>query len=126
MPLPFSAFAEDAAESVPLVSPLPSAANFRDRFGRKFRCKLLMRHVAAVAGGGGEATRMRFPEEFRNDVHDEMLRHARRTVQRDWPAMRRRAGLNEALFDRSNSPLVALITRTSEENTNGRSPPLSI
>jgi hypothetical protein len=59
-----------------------------------------------------------FPEGFRNDVHDQMLRNARRTVQRDWPAMRRRAGLNEALFDRSNSPLVALITRTSEENTN--------
>src|SRR5260221_5657368 len=66
-----------------------------------------------------------FPEGFRNDIHDEMLRHARRTVQSDWPAMRRRAGLNEALFDRSNSPLVAMIRRTSEENTDGRSLPLS-
>ena len=66
-----------------------------------------------------------FPGDFREQVHNEMLRHARRTVQRDWPAMRRRAGLNETLFDRSNSPLVALITLTSEENTNERSLPLS-
>src|SRR5260370_7850979 len=39
--------------------------------------------------------------------------------------MRRRAGVNEALFDRSNSPLVALIKRTSEESSSGRSHPLS-
>jgi hypothetical protein len=39
--------------------------------------------------------------------------------------MRRRAGLNETLFDRSNSPLVALIIRTSEEDSSGRSHPLS-
>jgi hypothetical protein len=45
MPLPFSACVEDAAESFPLVSPLPAAANFRDRFGWEFRRKLLMRHV---------------------------------------------------------------------------------
>jgi hypothetical protein len=32
MPLPFPAFAEDAAQSFPLVSALPSAANLRDRF----------------------------------------------------------------------------------------------
>jgi Protein of unknown function (DUF4239) len=66
-----------------------------------------------------------FPEEFREQVHDEMLRSTRRTIQRDWPAMQRRAGLNETLFDRSNSPLVALITLTSEENGSGRSLPLS-
>ncbi len=39
--------------------------------------------------------------------------------------MRHRAEVNETLFDRSNSPLVALITRTSEENSSGRSLPLS-
>jgi hypothetical protein len=66
-----------------------------------------------------------FPKDFREDVHNEMLRYARRTIQRDWPAMRRRAGLNETLFDRSNSPLVALITRASEENSSGHSLPLS-
>jgi hypothetical protein len=66
-----------------------------------------------------------FPEEFREQVHDEMQRSTRRTIQRDWPAMRRRAGLNETLFDRSNSPLVALITLTSEENSSGHSLPLS-
>src|SRR5262249_31014059 len=31
-----------------------------------------------------------FPEEFREEVHREILRYARRAVQRDWPAMRRR------------------------------------
>lgn len=66
-----------------------------------------------------------FPKQFREDVHNEMLRHARRTIQRDWPAMKRRAGLNETLFDRSNSPLVALITRTAEETTSGHSLSLS-
>jgi hypothetical protein len=39
--------------------------------------------------------------------------------------MRRRAEVNETLFDRSNSPLVALITRISEKNGSGRSLPLS-
>jgi len=66
-----------------------------------------------------------FPDEFREHVHNEILRYARRVVQSDWPAMRRRAGVNETLFDRSNSPLVALITRTSEESSSGRSHPLS-
>ena len=66
-----------------------------------------------------------FPGEFRDKVHDEMLRHARRTIQREWPAMRRRVGLNEILLDRSNSPLVALITLTSQENSSGRSLPMS-
>jgi hypothetical protein len=66
-----------------------------------------------------------FPDEFREEVHREILRYARRAVQRDWPAMRRRTGVNETLFERSNSPLVALLTRTSEENGSGRSLPLS-
>jgi hypothetical protein len=66
-----------------------------------------------------------FPGEFRDKVHDEMLRHARRTIQRDWPAMRRRVGLNEILLDRSNSPLVALITLASQENSSGRPLPMS-
>lgn len=66
-----------------------------------------------------------FPDEFREEVHREILRYARRVVQRDWPAMRRRAGVNETLFERSDSPLVALITRTSQENGSGRSLPLS-
>ena len=66
-----------------------------------------------------------FPEGFRDEIHKEMLRNARRTVQSDWPAMRRRTDVNETMFDRSNSPLVALITRISEENSNGRSLPLS-
>jgi hypothetical protein len=65
------------------------------------------------------------PEGFRNEVHKEILRYARRVVQRDWPAMRRRADVNETMLERSNSPLVAMITRTSEENSNGRSLPLS-
>jgi len=66
-----------------------------------------------------------FPEKLREEVHSEILRYARRAVQRDWLAMRRRAEVNETLFDRSNSPLVALITRISEENGSGRSLPLS-
>ena len=33
--------------------------------------------------------------------------------------------MNETLFDRSNSPIGALITRTSQENSSGRSLPLS-
>jgi len=66
-----------------------------------------------------------FPKDFQDEVHNEMLRYGRRVVQRDWPAMRRRAGLNETLLDRSNSPLVALIARVSEENRSGRSLPLS-
>src|SRR5262249_14532986 len=53
------------------------------------------------------------PHEFRDAIHNDMLRYARRTVQRDWPAMRRRADVNETMFDRSNSPLVAMITHTS-------------
>ena len=39
--------------------------------------------------------------------------------------MRRRVGLNEILLDRSNSPLVALITLTSQENSSGRPLPMS-
>ena len=66
-----------------------------------------------------------FPDEFREEVHSEILRYARRAVQRDWPAMRRRVEVNETLFDRSNSPIGALITRTSQENSSGRSLPLS-
>jgi hypothetical protein len=66
-----------------------------------------------------------FPDEFREEIHREILRYARRAVQRDWPAMRRRAEVNETLFERSNSPLVAMITRTSEENSSGRPLPLS-
>ena len=66
-----------------------------------------------------------FPDKFREEVHREILLYARRVVQRDWPAMRRRAGVNETLFERSDSPLVALITRTSQENGSGRSLPLS-
>jgi hypothetical protein len=66
-----------------------------------------------------------FPDRFRDDVHTEMLRYARRAVQRDWPAMRRRVEVNEVLFDRSDNPVVALITRISEENRSGRSLPLS-
>src|SRR5262249_21706720 len=31
-----------------------------------------------------------FPDEFREEVHREILRYARRAGQRDWPAMRRR------------------------------------
>ena len=74
-------------------------------------------NIVAIAWG--------FPNELRDQVHNEMLRYARQAVQRDWPAMRRRVGLDETLFDRSNSPLVALISRTSEENSSGRSLPLS-
>jgi hypothetical protein len=66
-----------------------------------------------------------FPDEFRDEVHGEILRYGRRVVERDWPAMRRRTEVNETLFERSNSPLVALITRTSEESVGGRSLPLS-
>jgi hypothetical protein len=66
-----------------------------------------------------------FPNEFREHVHSEILRYARQVIESDWPAMRRRAEVNETLLDRSNSPLVALITRTSEESSSGRSHPLS-
>jgi hypothetical protein len=74
-------------------------------------------NIVAIASG--------FPDELREQVHSEMLRYARRAVQRDWPAMRHRAGLNETLLERSNSPLVALITHASEESGKGRSLPLS-
>ena len=32
-----------------------------------------------------------FPNEFRDQVHNEILRYARRVVEKDWPAMRHRA-----------------------------------
>ena len=44
-----------------------------------------------------------FPDEFREEVRREILLYARRTVQRDWPAMRRRAEVSETLFDRGRT-----------------------
>jgi hypothetical protein len=66
-----------------------------------------------------------FPDGLRAEVHTEILRYARRAVQSDWPAMRRRADVNETLYDRSNSPLVALIASISQEVGGGRALPLS-
>jgi hypothetical protein len=56
-----------------------------------------------------------FPDDLREEVHAAVLRYARRAVESDWPAMSRRADVNETFFDRSNSPLVALTTRISQE-----------
>jgi len=64
-----------------------------------------------------------FSEDLRETVHADILRYARRVVESDWPAMRRRADVNETLYDRSNSPLLALITRVSQEGGT-RPPPL--
>jgi hypothetical protein len=64
-----------------------------------------------------------FSEDLRETVHADILRYARRVVESDWPAMRRRADVNETLYDRSNSPLLALITRVSQEGST-RPPPL--
>jgi hypothetical protein len=56
-----------------------------------------------------------YPLELREEVHSKMLRYARRVLDSDWPAMQRRTDLNENLYDRSNSPLVALMTRLSND-----------
>jgi hypothetical protein len=66
-----------------------------------------------------------FPEQLREEIRSEILRYGRRTVESDWPAMRHRAGVNETIYDRSNSPLVALITDISRESGTAGSPPLS-
>jgi hypothetical protein len=54
-----------------------------------------------------------YPTELREQIHVEMMRYARNVLDRDWPAMQQRTDANENLYDRSNSPLVALVTRIS-------------
>jgi hypothetical protein len=66
-----------------------------------------------------------FPDALREEVHVEILRYAQRVLDSDWPAMRRRASINEALYDRSNSPLVALVTRISSETGSAQRLPLA-
>jgi hypothetical protein len=55
------------------------------------------------------------PDALREEVHSKVLQNARRTIDSDWPAMRHRAGVNEILYDRTNSPLVAIITDLTQD-----------
>jgi Protein of unknown function (DUF4239) len=50
-----------------------------------------------------------YPAELREEVRFAMLRYGRRVIENDWPAMQRRAGVNEALYQRGNGPIVQLI-----------------
>ena len=60
-----------------------------------------------------------YPAELREQINAEMMRYARHVLDRDWPAMQRRTDANENLYDFSNSPLVALVTRISTEAAGG-------
>jgi Protein of unknown function (DUF4239) len=60
-----------------------------------------------------------YPTELREQIHVEMMRYARNVLDRDWPAMQQRTDANDNLYDRSNSPLVALVTRISTEAAGG-------
>lgn len=56
------------------------------------------------------------PDSLRKEVRDEILHFGQRTLEKDWPAMQRRVGPNEPLFERTNtSPIVRLIDRLSSE-----------
>jgi hypothetical protein len=54
------------------------------------------------------------PDALREEVYSNVLQYARRAIDSDWPAMRRRAGVNEILYDRTHSPLVAIITELTQ------------
>jgi len=60
-----------------------------------------------------------YPTELREQIHAEMMHYARHVLDQDWPAMQQRTDANENLYDRSNNPLVALITRISTEAAGG-------
>ena len=62
-----------------------------------------------------------YPSELREEVYNELIRHGRRVLDSDWPAMQQqlRPDVNENLYDRSNNPLVALITRVATEAARG-------
>ncbi|HEX5862657.1 MAG TPA: hypothetical protein VF014_00020 [Casimicrobiaceae bacterium] len=54
------------------------------------------------------------PEKLREEVRNQILLVGRRIIQEDWPAMQRRTGPNEPLFERlDTSPIVNLIDRLS-------------
>jgi hypothetical protein len=55
-----------------------------------------------------------YPAELREEVRNAMLRYGRRVIDEDWSAMRRRASINETLYQRGNGPLVQLIDRMSD------------
>ena len=50
-----------------------------------------------------------YPTELREQIRAEMMRYTRHVLDQDWPAMQQRTDANDNLYDRSNSPLVALI-----------------
>lgn len=54
------------------------------------------------------------PDQLREEVRNKILVFGRRTIEKDWPAMQRRAGFNEPLFERlGRSPIVGLIDQLS-------------
>ena len=57
----------------------------------------------------------RFTPKLKEEVREEILEIGRRSVESDWPAMERWAGPNEALLDRSEGPVVKLITLIADE-----------
>jgi hypothetical protein len=67
-----------------------------------------LENIYALASG--------FPTKLREEVRDAILTAGQRTIDRDWPAMQRRASVNEVLFDRANSPIVALIALLSQND----------
>ncbi|HSR78910.1 MAG TPA: hypothetical protein VLN57_20215 [Xanthobacteraceae bacterium] len=62
-----------------------------------------------------------YPNELREEVYYELIRHGRRILDSDWPAMQQqlRPDVNENLYDRSNNPLVTLITRVATKAARG-------
>jgi hypothetical protein len=59
------------------------------------------------------------PEELARQVQSEAMQIGRRSIERDWPAMRRRVGPNEDLLERLNqSPVVNLMIRISRDAKN--------
>jgi Protein of unknown function (DUF4239) len=73
-----------------------------------------LENIYALASG--------FPSGLREQVRDAILAAGQRTIERDWPAMRRRPNVNEALFDRANSPIVALIAVLSQNGDAAKLP----
>ena len=65
------------------------------------------------------------PDALREEVQAAMLRYGRRVIEKDWPAMQRRAGVNETLYERGNGPIVRLIDRISGAGGGATAFPLS-
>jgi hypothetical protein len=66
-----------------------------------------------------------FPSKLRAEIHDELIRHGRRVVEEDWPALEGNSHRDVELFDHSNGSLLALIDSISSATTNAQRLPLA-